>query len=396
MGIHVRLSGIRFESDATERAFRESFRNGGRLGRWVLLGSVASLTLGAPLMGPLLLGSPHTAYQAQIDWMWLIVAPMIAFGFVTLLRREWYAWSTPAMFAMSAAGILYLSRLTLSLTAAGQPQPLTALTLFTLLFCVLSRARVLAGLTMVALTLTVGAVTVQWATVPFHARDIFVFLFMCFIGITATTSVEMTARRAWLAREALIWTATYDGLSGVLVRGAFEEHMERVLRQAARTQTSLCLLCLDIDHFKQVNDQYGHLAGDEVIRCVGEELRVACQRPLDIAGRMGGDEFLVAFYDVDREQAVVLVERLQTRLRRLQVRDDQLAAISVTVSIGVTACVPDEQTKLRDLVNQADHLMYQAKRQGRDQYCCSSVISPPHTPPSASDPRDDSEPGLRT
>ena len=83
MGIHVRLSGIRFESDATERAFRESFRNGGRLGRWVLLGSVASLTLGAPLMGPLLLGSPHTAYQAQIDWMWLIVAPMIAFGFVT-------------------------------------------------------------------------------------------------------------------------------------------------------------------------------------------------------------------------------------------------------------------------------------------------------------------------
>ena len=111
---------------------------------------------------------------------------------------------------------------------------------------------------------------------------------------------------------------------------------------------------------------------------------------------MGGDEFLVAFYDVDREQAVVLVERLQTRLRRLRVRDDQLAAISVTVSIGVTACVPDEQTKLRDLVNQADHLMYQAKRQGRDQYCCSSVISPPHTPLSASDPRDDSEPGLRT
>ncbi len=166
MGIHVRLSGIRFESDATERAFRESFRNGGRLGRWVLLGSVASLTLGAPLMGPLLLGSPHTAYQAQIDWMWLIVAPMIAFGFVTLLRREWYAWSTPAMFAMSVAGILYLSRLTLSLTAAGQPQPLTALTLFTLLFCVLSRARVLAGLTMVALTLAIGAVPVQLATVP--------------------------------------------------------------------------------------------------------------------------------------------------------------------------------------------------------------------------------------
>jgi|GEM_PF-1761262 len=384
-GIRADYTGIRFGSAPTEAAFRKSYRDGGRVGRWMLTVAVCVMTLGAPMLGPILLDSPPLAYQAQSAWLLFAVTPAAVLCLATLLHPDWYPASTAAVFVLCASGIVFLSSLTVTLTGTGQPQPLTALTMYTLMFCVLSHVRLLAGLAMVALTLAAGWLTTHFAAEPFQARDVFVFICMCLIGIAAIGSMEMTARRAWLARESLIWSATYDELTGILNRGAFEDQAERIIRMAHRQQSSLCVLCLDIDHFKRVNDTYGHLMGDEVIRCVGEVLRIACQRPLDLAGRVGGEEFLLAYYEVNAEQAEILAERVLDRVRGLRIQSDDEDMIAVTASIGATVGVPTAGTSLRDFVIRADRMMYLSKKQGRDRFnscrLSDEAAADPQTPP---------------
>ena len=367
MGIQIDYSGLRLASKPSEREFRTRFRDGGRLGRWAMVIACLVLTVPRPLLDTALLGAPASVHEGWQAWtVWLI--PLAALACVaTLLHRPWYALSTVATFTLAALGLAYSAQLTVALGRLSPDQPLTGLALCPLLFCVLVRARLLSGVLMAILTLATGSAAMHAAPEAFATRDYLVFVCLCAIAVVASLSVELTARRAWMARESLMWSATYDDLSGLLNRRAFEDQMDRVLRMAIRQRNSLCLLCVDIDHFKRVNDRYGHLAGDEVIRCVGEELRIACQRPLDLAGRMGGEEFLLAFCEVDAAQAVVRAERVLHRIRNLVVHPDSEQPIRVTVSIGAAVGTPLSHSTMRDFMCLADRLLYQAKRAGRDR-----------------------------
>lgn len=325
------------------------------------------LTLGRPVVDTVLLDAPPEVldrFNALLLWL---VLPTAAACATTLLHKPWYAYSTPATFALATAGLVYAAQLAVALGQHNQHQPITGLVLCPLLFCVLVRARLLAGVLMACLTLAAGSAAVSAAPDAFETRDYLIFVCLCVIAVVSSLSIELTARRAWLARESLMWSATYDDLTGLLNRRAFEDQMDRVLRMAVRQQASLCLLCIDIDHFKRVNDTHGHLAGDEVIRCVGEELRIACQRPLDLAGRMGGEEFLIAFYEVDAAQTTVLAERVLQRIRNLVVHPDTNQPISVTASIGAVVGAPNREHSMRDYMSEADRLLYQAKAGGRDR-----------------------------
>lgn len=367
MGIQIDYSGLRFASKPSEREFRSRFRDGGRLGRWAMLFACLGLVLSRPLIDAALLGTPASLIADWNRWLhWLVLPPALCCA-CSLLYKPWYPASTPASFALAATGLAYTALLAVALGRVSQDQPLTGLALCPLLFCVLVRARLLAGLLMAVLTLAVGTLTYHAASETFGIREYLVFACLCIIAVVASLSVELTARRAWLARESLMWSASYDDLSGLLNRRAFEDQMDRILRMAVRQQRSLCLLCIDIDHFKRVNDNHGHLAGDEVIRCVGEELRIACQRPLDLAGRMGGEEFLIAFYEVDAAQALVLAERVRHRIRALTVDPGSAEPIRVTASIGAAVGVPTAGTRMRDFMCLADRLLYQAKSEGRDR-----------------------------
>jgi diguanylate cyclase (GGDEF)-like protein len=155
--------------------------------------------------------------------------------------------------------------------------------------------------------------------------------------------------------------ATQDTLTGCLNRRAMTEKLGEALAMAARFGTPCSVVLIDLDHFKHVNDSYGHAAGDEVLRTVADLARSQL-RDVDSLGRWGGEEFLVLLPATNAPDALVCAERLQAKLAQVS-----FPAISpdlhLSFSAGVAAIGRDE--RLATLIDRADKAMYQAKQAGR-------------------------------
>ena len=158
--------------------------------------------------------------------------------------------------------------------------------------------------------------------------------------------------------------ATTDGLTGCLNKRAFLEELERKLRAAQRFGTQLSLLVTDIDHFKSVNDTYGHATGDVVIGELGALLRRA-KRETDVVARFGGEEFCVLCEQTDTAGAVLLAERIREELAET-VFPTEHGDLQVTCSLGV-ATFPDHAGTAADLFEVTDKALYAAKHGGRNQ-----------------------------
>ncbi|GIX21798.1 MAG: hypothetical protein KatS3mg121_0581 [Gammaproteobacteria bacterium] len=177
-----------------------------------------------------------------------------------------------------------------------------------------------------------------------------------------------------LNRE-LVEKSKVDVLTGLLNRKAFFELVQVEIdraRRAARSgaddaQTRFALMMIDIDHFKAINDRHGHLTGDRVLRRLGELLKPgAVLRRIDLAGRYGGEEFVVAMPQADLDSARRPAERLVELLRQERFHDEHGRPFGVTVSIGIAAWRVDE-LDLETLLQRADEALYAAKRAGRDR-----------------------------
>jgi diguanylate cyclase (GGDEF)-like protein len=138
----------------------------------------------------------------------------------------------------------------------------------------------------------------------------------------------------------------------------------RCLIADLRSYPHLGVIAIDIDHFKVINDRYGHLAGDKILTAVGEELRREC-RTHDVVGRLGGEEFAVLLPHTSLDVAVSVAERIRHRLRSSVVSVTEAAPISVTASFCVAAFAPEETHEV--LLSRADAELYHAKRAGRDR-----------------------------
>jgi diguanylate cyclase (GGDEF)-like protein len=175
--------------------------------------------------------------------------------------------------------------------------------------------------------------------------------------------IRVRLDRARMQRE----RASRDGLTGLLARQAFIEAMEKRLAENRRLARPLSLCLIDLDHFKQVNDRYGHLAGDRVLRTLGKTLQ-ARFRTEDIRGRWGGEEFVVAFNGEGSEASRDMLGRVLEELRStiFQGEGSSAATFSATFSAGV-ALFPDDGLTLEELIRIADRRLYTAKERGRNQ-----------------------------
>jgi diguanylate cyclase (GGDEF)-like protein len=185
--------------------------------------------------------------------------------------------------------------------------------------------------------------------------------------ITDPTDIDMLLARARTLLDFKHYLDTCeeaaftDHLTGLANRRRFERQLEREVSRTQRYGRPFCLLLLDIDNFKQVNDTYGHEAGDEVIRRLALTLQ-AGTRGIDLAARIGGEEFAVILPETDFEGGLDVAERL-----RLAVREMDMPLVGqVTASFGV-AEFPACAAAGRELVSVADAALYQAKRDGRDR-----------------------------
>jgi diguanylate cyclase (GGDEF)-like protein len=173
--------------------------------------------------------------------------------------------------------------------------------------------------------------------------------------------VEITRRQADLYRV----MANTDSLTGLLNRRRFMEIAEIAVQQAKNDRGQLATLMLDIDHFKNVNDQYGHQAGDGVLSAVAASIRKSL-RGGDVAGRYGGEEFIILLVGASSEQCFKIAERIRLAIARLEIPMDQ-GTVRVTVSLGLMVINTDQDLPVEDLIHCADQALYRAKQQGRNR-----------------------------
>lgn len=182
------------------------------------------------------------------------------------------------------------------------------------------------------------------------------------------THLDIPERK--LLEEELLRQAHIDYLTGVCNRRHFMERAEQELHRANRYGKQLSLLMLDIDHFKQINDRYGHKIGDEVLRRLAHQCQ-ATLRNADILGRLGGEEFAVILPETDIAYAVEVAERLRELMLQAKIPLEGGLPVQFTVSIGVSS-LSSSDDNIDVLLNHADMALYKAKNSGRNRVCASS------------------------
>ena len=159
-----------------------------------------------------------------------------------------------------------------------------------------------------------------------------------------------------------------DGLTGVANRRMLDQVLEAEWHHAVRHQQPLSVILLDIDYFKEFNDCYGHLQGDDCLKKVAKSLAGTATRAKDFFGRFGGEEFMLVLPETDVDAASKIAERCRQHIFKLQLPHQQSKISNVlTISLGVNTLKPKQTDKLQDFINSVDKLLYQAKTQGRNQ-----------------------------
>lgn len=162
--------------------------------------------------------------------------------------------------------------------------------------------------------------------------------------------------------------ATLDGLTQIPNRRRFDQHLQYQWKQMVREQASLSMILCDIDHFKQYNDAYGHLAGDQCLQTVAKALAQCVNRPSDLVARFGGEEFAAILPQTSLKGAVRVAQRMQAKLAVLQISHlSSLVSPYVTLSIGVASIVPTGTDEPKMLLDEADQHLYTAKQLGRNR-----------------------------
>ncbi len=169
-----------------------------------------------------------------------------------------------------------------------------------------------------------------------------------------------------------------DALTGLANRRCFDENLVKELNRSSRDQTPLSLIFLDVDGFKEFNDTYGHLVGDECLRQIGNVLQKTVERSHDLAARYGGEEFAVILPSTNPKGGLVIAERLRELVEDLDLTSPNASILqSVTISLGLVSIKHGEKNiTSQALIDQADQALYEAKKQGKNRVVHFEYSSP--------------------
>ncbi len=184
--------------------------------------------------------------------------------------------------------------------------------------------------------------------------------------VTARTNdLNRTLEQLKLANDQLQRLSSMDGLTQISNRTFFDSSLALEHRRADRARSSLSVIMMDIDHFKLVNDTYGHMGGDACLRAVAGLMRPRIQRVGDVLARFGGEEFVMLLIDSDLKNSMVLADGFRADIEKLAVPFEG-CTIRITASFGVACDTPDRHLNPQELLARADNALYQAKHEGRN------------------------------
>lgn len=172
-----------------------------------------------------------------------------------------------------------------------------------------------------------------------------------------------------LLREAnaeLAMMAMMDGLTGLTNRRGFDLAYEKAWETSKREKQTLALIMIDIDHFKQFNDTYGHLVGDGCLIRVAQKLKSFLNETGHLISRFGGEEFIILLFDTNEDTAAVLAEEMRKEVEALEIEESNITS-EITISLGVAATIPNDNLHPESLIDIADKALYQAKKEGRNK-----------------------------
>jgi diguanylate cyclase (GGDEF)-like protein/PAS domain S-box-containing protein len=208
-------------------------------------------------------------------------------------------------------------------------------------------------------------VEVKATRIPYDGKDAILAISR---DITKQKRMERNLLRA---NEHLAELATVDGLTGVANRRRMDEFLKSEWSRSIRNSTLLSFIMLDIDYFKNYNDKYGHLIGDECLIAVAAEIRKALSRPSDFLARYGGEEFAVILPETHLEGAMHVAERIRKQVAALAIpHTKSRIGNTITVSVGVSTMMGNVFNEAALLIDTADKALYASKRNGRDQVNC--------------------------
>lgn len=182
-----------------------------------------------------------------------------------------------------------------------------------------------------------------------------------------TEVIEQQKRELERLNRELEEMASHDPLTALFNRRAFEDHAQQLFALARREGRPIAIAMIDVDHFKPVNDRYGHLVGDDTLRVLAALLTESFRRETDVIGRYGGEEFAVVTTAVPGgEEFVSRLEEFRTTLAATPIRTES-ATVQVTVSCGAVVTIPESEDLLEGMLNEADRALYHAKELGRNR-----------------------------
>ena len=196
-------------------------------------------------------------------------------------------------------------------------------------------------------------------------------LFMLALGPLTLTIISRNRQKLY---HQILYLANHDGLTTTLNRRYFYEESERAIaKNTEKTAHSVTILLIDLDHFKKINDQYGHVIGDYVLQEFSRQVKAQI-RSHDLFGRLGGEEFAILLKDLTLEQSIAIAQRICNTVFNTPIHLDDQRSLNISVSIGLSYqtlpyCVPFQQ-----LIKRADDALYLAKEKGRNQLCLESEI----------------------
>ncbi|MES2952007.1 MAG: diguanylate cyclase [Pseudomonadota bacterium] len=194
--------------------------------------------------------------------------------------------------------------------------------------------------------------------------------------LSRTNDLNTAMEQLKQANDRLQLLSTTDGLTQIGNRAYFDAAVLMELRRAERQQTAMSIILMDIDHFKRINDTFGHLAGDACLRALADMLRPRIDRAGDILARYGGEEFIIALTGVDLQGTIALAEELRMATDRLRVEFDG-KPLRFTASFGLVSAIPLASLSLEEFLAAADGALYDAKRDGRNCVRHASLTGSP-------------------
>ena len=206
----------------------------------------------------------------------------------------------------------------------------------------------------------------EYLTKPFNGRELVA-------RVSSGMRILKLEEQLMQARQQMEVLAMRDGLTGLFNRRAIEEYAESEFNITERKKHPLSIVMLDIDHFKKVNDRFGHKAGDYALQQVAKILKEDL-RSYDRVGRWGGEEFMLILPDTHLDDALIVAERIRVKIAETKITLESGEAFSIHISLGV-ACTSGQSTTLTKLIDSADQAMYQAKQSGRNQVCAFQSVN---------------------